>query len=388
MKITVAGMGYVGMSNAVLLAQYNKVIAYDVDTEKINLINQKKSPVKDKDIDFFFQTKDLDLKATSNIKEALDYPDYVIISTPTNFNEKTNNFDTSLVELIVKETITLAPNATIIIKSTIPIGFTDELSKKYQKKHIYFSPEFLREGKALHDNLYPSRIIVGGKTSIAKKFADLLVEGAEKKAIDLLFVGSKEAEAIKLFSNTYLAMRVSFFNEIDSFSIAKKIESSEIIKGISLDPRIGNYYNNPSFGYGGYCLPKDTKQVRSNFNEIPQNLIDAIIYSNETRKRFIANEIISLKPKVVGVFRLIMKKNSDNFRDSAIFDVMRLLFKAGIEIIIYEPELKENLIELFEIVNDLEKFKRLSDLIIANRAENNIVDVGYKVFTRDIFGVD
>jgi UDPglucose 6-dehydrogenase len=291
------------------------------------------------------------------LKIAFDSPDYVIISTPTNFNEETNYFDTDLVELIVKQTTELAPNAVMIIKSTIPVGLTVELSKKYQTNKLYFSPEFLREGKALFDNLYPSRIIVGGKTSEAKKFADLLVEGAEKEDIEVLFVGSTEAEAIKLFSNSYLAMRVSYFNEIDSFSIFKELDAGEIIKGVSLDPRIGDYYNNPSFGYGGYCLPKDTKQMRSNFNEIPQNLMDAIIDSNETRKRVIADQIISKKPKTVGIYRLIMKTGSDNFRESAIFDVMKAISEAGIEIIVYEPELEKEAIEFGRVIKNLDVFK-------------------------------
>jgi len=385
MKITVAGMGYVGMSNAVLLAQHNEVIAYDIVQEKVDLINQKKSPIKDNDIERFFQSKPLNLKATSDKKIAFDNPDFVIISTPTNFNEATNYFDTSLVELIVKETIELAPKATMIIKSTIPVGLTEELSNKYQTDKIFFSPEFLREGKALHDNLYPSRIIVGERTKEAQKFAELLIEGAEKKVIDVIFVGSTEAEAIKLFSNTYLAMRVSYFNEVDSFAMSHNLDSRDIIKGVSLDPRIGNHYNNPSFGYGGYCLPKDTRQMLSNFQDIPQNLIGAIIDSNETRKRFIADQIIKKNPKVVGVYRLIMKTGSDNFRESAIFDVMNYLKNNKIKVVIYEPELKDNHFEFHNVINNLELFKKESDIIIANRLEDTISDVKDKVYTREIF---
>ena len=388
MKITVAGMGYVGMSNAVLLAQHNEVIAYDVIQEKVNLINQKKSPIKDDEIERFFQTKKLNLKATTKRDIAFDNPDYVIIATPTNFNEDTNYFDTSLVELIVKETIELAPNASMIIKSTIPIGLTDELSKKYQTSNLIFSPEFLRGGKALYDNLHPSRIIVGGKTDKAKRFAKLLIEGAEKKDIDVLFVGSNEAEAIKLFSNTYLAMRVSYFNEVDSFAVSNNLDSSEIINGISLDPRIGNHYNNPSFGYGGYCLPKDTKQMLSNYKGVPQNIIGAIVDANETRKKFITNQIIKKKPKVVGVYRLIMKTGSDDFRSSAIFDVMNYLKNNGIKVIIYEPKLKDNHSDFTNVIKSLNLFKKKSDIIIANRLEKNILDVKDKVYTRDVFGKD
>jgi UDPglucose 6-dehydrogenase len=388
MKITIAGMGYVGMANAILLAQHNDVTAYDVIQEKVDLINQKKSPIQDPDIDRFFKEKDLLLKATSNIEEAFNNPDYVIIATPTNYDTEKNYFDTSLVELVVKETLKRAPNATMIIKSTIPVGLTESLRQKHETDNLYFSPEFLREGKALHDNLYPSRIIIGGKTEAAKTFAKMLEEGAEKKDIDVLYVGSTEAEAVKLFANTYLAMRVSFFNELDSYAELRNLNTKEIVDGVSLDPRIGNYYNNPSFGYGGYCLPKDTKQMLANYQDVPQNIMTAIVDANRTRKDHIAQQILKRNPKVVGIYRLTMKTDSDNFRESAVQGIMKRINAKGIPIIIYEPAMKEDNFYNAKIVRDINTFKSQADIIIANRLNLDIEDVKEKVYTRDLYQND
>jgi UDPglucose 6-dehydrogenase len=385
MKITVAGMGYVGMANAILLAQHNEVIAYDVLQEKVDLINQKKSPIQDHEIELYLKEKEINLKATTNLEEAFNSPDYVIISTPTNYDEDTNYFDTSLVEKIVQIALEKSPSATMIIKSTIPIGLTRKLSEKYNTSKLLFSPEFLREGRALYDNLYPSRIIVGGETKEAEIFARLMVEGAIKEDIDVLFVGSSEAEAIKLFANTYLAMRVAYFNELDSFAETNQLDSSEIIKGVSLDPRIGSHYNNPSFGYGGYCLPKDTKQMLSNFRDIPQNLISAIVDANTTRKNHVVKQILQRKPKIVGIYRLVMKTGSDNFRESAIYDVIKKLTGNKIKVIIYEPELKNEDTIHGQLLNNLEKFLQDSDLIIANRTDENLEKFKHKVYSRDIF---
>ncbi len=385
MKITVAGMGYVGMANAVLLAQKNEVIAYDVLQEKVDLINQKISPIQDKEIELYLKEKSLNLKATTVLEEAFDNPDYVIISTPTNYDEETNYFDTSLVEEIVRITLEKSPNATMIIKSTIPIGLTKGLSEKYATSKLFFSPEFLREGRALYDNLYPSRIIIGGKTKEAEIFAKLMVEGALKKEIDILFVGSTEAEAIKLFSNTYLAMRVAYFNELDSFAETNQLDSFEIIKGVSLDLRIGNHYNNPSFGYGGYCLPKDTKQMVSSFRDTPQNLMSAIVEANTTRKNHVVKEILKRNPKIVGIYRLVMKTGSDNFRESAVYDVIKKLTEHKIKVIIYEPELKNDDTIHGQLSNNLEEFLQDSDLIIANRTEEHLEKFKHKVYSRDIF---
>jgi UDPglucose 6-dehydrogenase len=385
MKITVAGMGYVGMANAVLLAQHNEVIAYDVLKEKVELINQKISPIQDEEIELYLKEKVLNLKATTNLEEAFNNSDYVIISTPTNYDEDTNYFDTSLVEKIVQITLEKAPKATMIIKSTIPIGLTKELSEKYNTSKLFFSPEFLREGKALYDNLYPSRIIVGGKTKEAENFAKLMVEGAIKEDIDVLFVGPTEAEAIKLFANTYLAMRVAYFNELDSFAEIKNLNSLEIIKGVSLDPRIGNHYNNPSFGYGGYCLPKDTKQMLSSFRDTPQNLMSAIIEANTTRKNHVVKEILKRSPKIVGIYRLVMKTGSDNFRESAVYNVIKKLIEYKVEVIIYEPELKNEDTIHGKLINNLEEFLQDSDLIIANRTDENLESFKHKVYSRDIF---
>jgi UDPglucose 6-dehydrogenase len=388
MRITIAGMGYVGMANAILLAQHNDVTAYDVIQEKVDFINQKKSPIQDADIDRFFKEKNLSLKATSNIEEAFNNPDYVIIATPTNYDTEKNYFDTSLVELVIKETLKRAPHATMIIKSTIPVGLTESLRQKYETDNLYFSPEFLREGKALHDNLYPSRIIIGGKTEAAKRFANMLVEGAEKKDIDVLYVGSTEAEAVKLFANTYLAMRVSFFNELDSYAELRNLNTKEIVDGVSLDPRIGNYYNNPSFGYGGYCLPKDTKQMLANYQDVPQNIMTAIVDANRTRKDHIAQQILKRNPKVVGIYRLTMKTDSDNFRESAVQGIMKRINAKGIPIIIYEPTMKEDIFYNAKIVRDINTFKTQADIIIANRLNLDIEDVKEKVYTRDLYQND
>jgi UDPglucose 6-dehydrogenase len=378
-------MGYVGMANAVLLAQKNEVIAYDVVKEKVELINQNISPIKDEEIELYLKEKALNLKATTNLEEAFDNPDYVIISTPTNYDEETNYFDTSLVEEIVQTTLEKAPNATMIIKSTIPIGLTRELSEKYNTSKLLFSPEFLREGRALYDNLYPSRIIVGGKTKEAEIFAKLMVEGAIKEDIEVLIVGSTEAEALKLFANTYLAMRVAYFNELDSFAETNKLDSFEIIKGISLDPRIGNHYNNPSFGYGGYCLPKDTKQMLSNFRDTPQNLMSAIVDANATRKSHVVKQILQHNPKIVGIYRLVMKTGSDNFRESAVYDVIKKLIEHKVEVIVYEPELENKETIHGKLINNLEEFLQDSDLIIANRTDENLENFKHKVYSRDIF---
>jgi UDPglucose 6-dehydrogenase len=385
MKITVAGMGYVGMSNAILLAQNNDVIAYDVLQEKVDLINKKQSPIKDIDIDRFFQSKNLRLKATTSKLKAFENPDFVIISTPTNFNEENNIFDTHLVEQIVKDTLENVPQATIIIKSTIPVGFTVSLRKKYSMDHIYFSPEFLREGKALHDNLYPSRIIVGGYSEFAKTYGRIMLEASIKKNTEVLFTDSTEAEAIKLFANTYLAMRVAYFNEVDTFSELRGLSSIDIIKGISLDPRIGFDYNNPSFGYGGYCLPKDSKQLLSSFSEIPQNLIEATVQSNSTRKRHILNQIVKKKPEIVGVYRLLMKSDSDNFRESAINSIIKELLIHKIKVIIYEPNLSASKYLGCDNIKDFDSFINNSSLVIANRIDSRIKSADINVYSRDLF---
>lgn len=388
MKITIAGMGYVGMANAMLLAQKNQVIAFDVVQEKVDMINNKKSPIQDPDIDRFFEEKSLDLKATTDLEIAFDNPDYVIIATPTNYDPEKNYFDTSLVEVIVKETLKRSPRSKMIIKSTIPVGLTMQLREKYQTENLYFSPEFLREGKALYDNLYPSRIIVGGKNEAAKRFADILVESAEKKDIDVLLLGSTEAEAVKLFANTYLALRVSFFNELDSYAELRGLNTKEIVDGVSLDPRIGNYYNNPSFGYGGYCLPKDTKQMLANYQDVPQNIMTAIVDANRTRKDHIASQILKRKPKVVGIYRLTMKTDSDNFRESAVQGIMKRINAKGVPIIIYEPAMQENTFYNAKVIKSLDEFKKNADLIIANRLNDDLRSVEAKVYTRDLYQND
>lgn len=389
MKIAVAGTGYVGLSLATLLSQNNEVIALDVIPEKVEKINNRISPIKDEYIEEFFKQKKLNLKATLDYKQAFKNAEFVIISTPTNYDEEKNFFDTSSVEDIIKKVISMNDNnITMVVKSTIPVGFIESIKQKYDINNIFFSPEFLREGKALYDNLYPSRIIVGEKNEKAKQFANLLIESAEKKDIDTLFMNSTEAEAVKLFANTYLALRVAYFNELDTYALTKGLNSRDIIKGVCLDPRIGDQYNNPSFGYGGYCLPKDTKQLLANYKDVPQNLIEAIVNSNKTRKDFITEEIIKTKPQVVGIYRLTMKTGSDNFRASAIQDIIKNLRENNIDVIIYEPTLTKNEFNGFKVINDINEFKTKSSIILANRQENLLEDVKDKVYTRDLFSRD
>ena len=388
MKIVVVGLGYVGLSNAVLLAQHNEVIGVDISQERVDALNARKSPIIDPELSEYLAEKDLNLSASTDLNASLAGADYVIVSTPTNYDEKTNFFDTSSVEAVIVQVIENEPTACIVVKSTIPVGFVEDVSGRLHTDAVIFSPEFLREGKALYDNLYPSRIIVGEKSDRAKAFANLLARGALKTDVELLFTGAREAEAIKLFSNTYLAMRVAFFNELDSYALAGDMNSRDIIDGVSLDPRIGNHYNNPSFGYGGYCLPKDTKQLLANYDAVPQNIIRAIVDANSTRKDFLADEIIRQKPKTVGVYRLVMKAGSDNFRQSSIQGIMKRIKAKGIEVVVYEPELND--VEFFNsrIEKDFDKFKRGVDVILANRNVPELEDVSEKVFTRDLFGAD